>query len=732
MWNLEDEKIKQNQIPIPESNYKNDIFLNLEKERKKAISNFETPFLENKEIKPTLVYTVNIENLSSYFCEQKDFCFEGLYIRLFLVYEHNKNIFNLSMQHLNKKEIKDEEEEDNYLNESLGDTIKKISKNEDFNFENNNLNNNKIISILSICKIKEINYQSKIIFNCFFSKSKGKFIIFKLDDFTNYFKDKITNLKGYLSIKFDLEIFFNRDYILSTILNQICQNFHNYYSLHSVVNIPRTALNLIIKNKDLKYKEENEKLICILNWLSNKNLTQQKNSLDLFKVINWSKISSDNLVDFLMNQNQLLINSNELKNEIFYEFHRRFQDEYNNNLNNSIITNSSIGTSLSVTDTIVSNNNNKINHTYNDNNINNNHHNTFNSYYINNFTYNILSKILSICSQYTSDGYLNNNTNSMKEINSIKETSSFKETNSLKDSNIMNNNNTNNINIGPYNHQTEIPYDSKKKNINDIPKKKNESGHYTSYLVKRVENNTSMRNKGNNIRNSNQNSSIKSKFRYGTINNNNSSLVSYHNTSGISCKNSNSNIVVNSVSNYRKNEQVKIFSPKGIRANTPLNNNGNDMIFIRNREKYKNNVIAKNKKNLNPKAHSKSMDKTFKINTSKNFMNLNNETLQKQLNSLYPKYTVNVNNNNQKIINSANPRTPNNINAYSLKLRKFSSVNKVNGIINNKNNNPSLSIHPPNPTSRTEFLKTENSQTLVKKKGVNPLNIIHIRSKSNH
>ncbi len=27
----------------------------------------------------------------------------------------------------------------------------------------------------------------------------------------------------------------------------------------------------------------------------------------------------------------------------------------------------------------------------------------------------------------------------------------------------MNNNNTNNINIGPYNNKTEIPYDSKKK-----------------------------------------------------------------------------------------------------------------------------------------------------------------------------------------------------------------------------------------------------------------------------
>ena len=141
------------------------------------------------------------------------------------------------------------------------------------------------------------------------------------------------------------------------------------------------------------------------------------------------------------------------------------------------------------------------------------------------------------------------------------------------------------------------------------------------------------------------------------------------------------------------------------------------------------------------------MDKTFKINTSKNFMNLNNETLQKQLNSLYPKYTINntnantntnskINNNNQKIINSAKPRTPNNITAYTLKLRKFSTVNKVNNIINNKKynngNNPSLAIHPTNPTSRTEFLKTENSQNIIQKKGTNPSNIIHIRSKSNH
>ncbi len=733
MWNgdNEDEKVQNNQIKNKETNIENDIFLDLEKERKKAINNFENPFTEKKEIEPTLLWTVNIENISLDYYEQKDLFFEGLYIRLILYYEQNKNIFNLAIQHLIKNENQNEnnlkeEEEENFS--SLGDTIKKNSKNEEMNFTEKETNENKIISILSICKIKKINYQSKTIFNCIISNSNGKFLIFKLEDFTNYFNEKIT-INGITSIKFNLEVFLKRDYIFSTTLNQICQNFHNYYNLPSVMNLPRSALNLIIKNEYLKYKEENEKLICILNWLSNKSVYYQKNSFDLFKVINWSKIPSDDLVDFLMNQNQLLIQSIELKNEIFFEFHKRFQDAYGN-LNNSILTNSSIGTSLSVTDTIISTNNNKNN--TNQNNIQNNLNNNLrNNYFINNFTYDIFSKILSICSQYTNDGYINNNSTSLKETNSLKEN------NTLKEPNIINN-------------QKEITNntETKKKNINDIPKDKSDTAHYISYLVKRVENNSSMRNKGN-VRNTNQNSSIKSKFKYGTINNNNSSLVSYHNTSGISCKNSNSNIVVNSVSNYVKNpnnDQVKIFSPKGIRANTPLNN---DIIIIRNREnKYKNNAIAKTKKCLNPKAHSKSMDKTFKINTSKN-LNLNNETLQKQLNSLYPKYTINntnvntntnanskINNNNQKIINSAKPRTPNNITAYTLKLRKFSTVNKVNNIINtkkyNNGNNPSLAIHPPNPTSRTEFLKTENSQNIIQKKGTTPSNIIHIRSKSNH
>ena len=355
MWNgdNEDEKIQNNQIKNKESIIGNDIFLDLEKERKKAINNFESPFAEKKEIEPTLLWTVNIENISLDYYEQKDLFFEGLYIRLILYYEQNKNIFNLAIQHLIKNEnqnenILKEEEEENFS--SLGDTIKKMSKNEELNFLEKETNVNKIISILSICKIKKINYQSKTFFNCIISNSNGKFLIFKLDDFTNYFNEKII-INGITSIKFDLEVFLKRDYIFSTTLNQICQNFHNYYNLPSVMNLPRSALNLIIKNEYLKYKEENEKLICILNWLSNKSVYYQKNSFDLFKFINWSKIPSDDLVDFLMNQNQLLIQSIELKNEIFFEFHKRFQDAYGN-LNNSILTNSSIGTSLSVTDTI--------------------------------------------------------------------------------------------------------------------------------------------------------------------------------------------------------------------------------------------------------------------------------------------------------------------------------------------------------------------------------------------
>ena len=99
------------------------------------------------------------------------------------------------------------------------------------NFTEKEKNENKIISILSICKIKKINYQSKTIFNCIISNSNGKFLIFKLEDFTNYFNEKIT-INGITSIKFNLEVFLKRDYIFSTTLNQICQNFHNYYNLN--------------------------------------------------------------------------------------------------------------------------------------------------------------------------------------------------------------------------------------------------------------------------------------------------------------------------------------------------------------------------------------------------------------------------------------------------------------------------------------------------------------------
>jgi len=185
----EEEKIKNGQIKNKDKIIENDIFLDLESERKKAIKNFESRFTENKEIEPTLLWTVNLENKTQDYYEQKDIFFEGLYIRLILYFEQNKNILNLAIQHLIKNDIQiennlKEEEEENFS--SLCDTIKKISKNEEIDFEEKEINENKIISILSNCKIKNIDFPSKTCFNCIISNSNAKFLIFQIN-FTNFF-----------------------------------------------------------------------------------------------------------------------------------------------------------------------------------------------------------------------------------------------------------------------------------------------------------------------------------------------------------------------------------------------------------------------------------------------------------------------------------------------------------------------------------------------------------------
>jgi hypothetical protein len=61
---------------------------------------------------------------------------------------------------------------------------------------------------------------------------------------------------------------------------------------------------------------------------------------DLVKNVNWNLISLDGLLDFILSESKLLLNSSELQKIVISEFSRRFKDEYLNEENNSIDPNS--------------------------------------------------------------------------------------------------------------------------------------------------------------------------------------------------------------------------------------------------------------------------------------------------------------------------------------------------------------------------------------------------------
>ena len=168
-----------------------------------------------------------------------------------------------------------------------------------------NMESQFILSVLSICEIKEIEFKSKINFNCIFSNNKTKILVCKIDNFSKLFN-------SFEHIEYSQSIYFNISYNFSAILTHICKNFYEYHSLNSISKISRNVLNIILKNEAL----------------NNKQHVNMELAEELFQNVNWVNVSLDGLLDFILNESKLLINSSELQNIAINEFKRRFKDEY--------------------------------------------------------------------------------------------------------------------------------------------------------------------------------------------------------------------------------------------------------------------------------------------------------------------------------------------------------------------------------------------------------------------
>lgn len=345
-------------------NIKNDIFLLLEDERKNALKNFELFINEDKDFKPIFIWKLKYSDIKNEIYQEHKICVDNINLLLICYYESAKDVFQLALQivginfnpssnnkdnNLFEKNIKNElNDYNNKSNETITKNNVEDDKNSDYI-----LNLIETISILYLCELPEIGFKSKINFNCVQQNCKSKFLVFKLENFSKLIGYS-TNAKKV--IDFSIKFYFYRNYIFSSIINHISNNLKIYHKSFSVNKIPKLALSIILKNENIINSPKNEsyKLHLIKNWLKNRNNYSEKNILDLFKLIKWSNLSTNDLIDFFIYNSKLLISIKELKNDLFYEIQRRFQNEYFNFFQNDkiLLTNNIYNSSESNTESI--------------------------------------------------------------------------------------------------------------------------------------------------------------------------------------------------------------------------------------------------------------------------------------------------------------------------------------------------------------------------------------------
>ena len=203
-----------------------DIFELLENERKRSLTIFEK--ISNDGLEPTITWKLNNSNN---YKESDEFLYEDINVVLINYYDTQNDIFQIGIK------------------------INGINNEQNINRDQSSI----IVSFLTICEIKELNYRSKTNFHCIYNNSRAKMLLCKIENFSKLIENKQNR-------DFTLSIYFNLSCNFSSILSHICKNFYEYYSLNSISKIPKNVLNIIIKNKFLNVRNEDEVLFSIITY----------------------------------------------------------------------------------------------------------------------------------------------------------------------------------------------------------------------------------------------------------------------------------------------------------------------------------------------------------------------------------------------------------------------------------------------------------------------------------
>jgi hypothetical protein len=269
----------------------------------------------NEAPNPTFQMKISFDDIDNYYEEFPiNFSINNKTIIFVIFYKISDDSFNVCMKFGDNPNIKKAK---NYKN-------KENTFDDNFCF--------KIFTFLSIVKVHKGNnskpLSSQTNLKCL-SNNKSMHTIFKLTNFTSalnksnlFMRESFSNESNpdYFFISVNLKLC----YIHSVLTSYLLRNYSKLCRLNEIHKISKQILVLILKNKYLNKKNENELVIGINKWL-NDEINLKEDITELIDSIKWERVDDEYIFEFIIKYSNMIV-GNEFVENIFI---KSFQKKYN-------------------------------------------------------------------------------------------------------------------------------------------------------------------------------------------------------------------------------------------------------------------------------------------------------------------------------------------------------------------------------------------------------------------
>ena len=269
---------------------------------------------------PTFHMIIHSNDINNYYEEFPiNFSINNKTIFFVIFYKISDDSLNVCMKFSSNKK-----KNDNVINNTI---IPPIEENFCFN----------IFTFLSVVKLtrgnnpKSLSSQTNL--KCL-NNNKSMHSIFKIVNFTSSinkqdkesFSNETYNNKSNNNLEY-YNIFINLKlcYIHSVLSSYLLRNYSNLCEEPEINKISKQLLTLILKNKYLNKKNENDIVIGINKWLDDE-INIKEDITELFDVIQWDKVKDEYIFELIIKYSNMIVGNENVENI----FIKAFQDKYLN------------------------------------------------------------------------------------------------------------------------------------------------------------------------------------------------------------------------------------------------------------------------------------------------------------------------------------------------------------------------------------------------------------------